>query len=104
MSELRNLPSVDKLLQIEGANTLIDEYGRPLTIDAFRHILDAARSAFRETGQIPSEYEIFEQVEALLNTWASPTLRPVINASGVMPSLRARSMIGVPWASLAQTK
>ena len=50
----------------------------------FDNILDAARSVFRETGQIPSKSEILEQAEALLNTWAAPTLRPVINASGVI--------------------
>ena len=84
MSELRNLPSVDKLLQTEIANALIGEYGRPLTIDAFRLTLDTARSNFRKTEQIPLEPEILEQAETLLKTWAAPTLRPVINASGVI--------------------
>jgi len=84
MSELRNLPSVDKLLQTEVANALIGEYGRPLTIDAFRLTLDTARSNFRKTEQIPLEPEILEQAETLLKTWAAPTLRPVINASGVI--------------------
>jgi L-seryl-tRNA(Ser) seleniumtransferase len=81
---LRNLPSIDKLLKTEAANTLIAQFGRPLVLDAFRSILDAARTAFRQTQQIPSEQDIFKQAETLLQAWTAPTLRPVINASGVI--------------------
>ncbi len=84
MSELRNLPSVDKLLQTEVTNALIREYGRPLTIDGFRFALDTVRSTFQKTGHIPLELEIIEQTQTLLKTWTAPTLRPVINASGVI--------------------
>jgi hypothetical protein len=34
MSQLRNLPSVEQLLQ--NATQLIERYGRPLTLDALR--------------------------------------------------------------------
>ena len=84
MSELRNLPSVDKLLQSEQASELFSDFGRSLTTDAFRQILEDARAGFRKTGKIPSEPEILKDVDALLHTWASSTLRPVINASGVI--------------------
>ena len=84
MSELRNLPSVDTLLQSKEASELFSDFGRSLTTDAFRQILEAARDGFRETGKIPSSPEILKQAEVLLNSWASSTLRPVINASGVI--------------------
>ena len=84
MSDLRNLPSVDTLLQTKAANALIAEFGRPLVLDALRATLDAAHATFKETRQIPTEPEVFEQAESLLKTWTAPTLRPVINASGVI--------------------
>ena len=84
MSNLRNLPSVDKLLQTAPAAELIAVYGRPLTLDALRLTLDAARSGFREMQQLPDEAEIIAQSERRLARWTAPTLRPVINASGVI--------------------
>ena len=45
MSSLRDLPSVEELLQ--RATNLIDAYGRPLTLDAIRLTLDEARVRFQ---------------------------------------------------------
>ena len=84
MSDLRNLPSVDKLLNRASASALIAEYGRPLTLEALRATLEAARTAFKNTQQIPTETEIFQQAETQLQKWTAPTLHPVINASGVI--------------------
>jgi L-seryl-tRNA(Ser) seleniumtransferase len=81
---LRNLPSVDKLLKTENADALIATFGRPLVLEAFRTTLDAARSTFRNTQQIPTEPEILLEAEKLLQAWTAPTLQPVINASGVI--------------------
>jgi len=44
MTSLRDLPSVEQLLQ--SATQLIDMYGRPLTLDALRLTLDEARARF----------------------------------------------------------
>ena len=55
MSDLRNLPSVDKLLQTKKASELIARFGRPLVLETFRETLDAARSEFKETQNIPSD-------------------------------------------------
>jgi L-seryl-tRNA(Ser) seleniumtransferase len=84
VSDLRNLPSVDKLLQTETAAALIVEFGRPLTLDAFRSTLEAARAEFKQTHHIPGEDEIFVRTEKVLQRSTSPTLIPVINASGVI--------------------
>lgn len=84
MTSLRNLPSVEQLLQ-ESA-TLIDSYGRPLTLDALRATLDDVRMRFKadELPALPSNDEILAQAESRLSAWTGSTLIPVINASGVI--------------------
>jgi L-seryl-tRNA(Ser) seleniumtransferase len=84
MSELRNLPSIDKLLKTSFGQDLITQHGRPLTRDAFRAILNSTRTVFTETKRIPDENEILSQAESTLHQWTTPTLKPVINASGVI--------------------
>ena len=84
MISLRDLPSVDVVLQ--SAGKLIEAYGRPLTLDAIRLTLDETRSRFKldlETAS-PSMDVILTQAESHLAQWTSPTLWPVINATGVI--------------------
>ena len=84
MTSLRDLPSVDLLLQ--QATHLIETYGRPLTLDALRMSLDVIRTRYRakpESG-LPSSDTILAQAESHLRAWTAPTLRPVINATGVI--------------------
>ena len=84
MSSLRDLPSVEDLLQ--RATNLIDAYGRPLTLDSIRLTLDEARTRFQldPESALPSIDIILTQAESHLAAWASPTLQPVINATGVI--------------------
>jgi L-seryl-tRNA(Ser) seleniumtransferase len=84
MSELRNLPSVDRLLRHEDAGGLTKEYGRPLTLDAIRETLESIRTEKIKTKQKWSEVEILAQAGLLLQDWTFPTLTPVINATGVI--------------------
>lgn len=84
MSDLRNLPSVDKLLQSDTAAVLIAEYGRPLTVEALRFTLSDVRKGHAEKKSIPDEKEILERSSILLAEWTAPTLVPVINATGVV--------------------
>jgi L-seryl-tRNA(Ser) seleniumtransferase len=84
MSELRSLPSVDRLLRHEDALTLISEYGRPLTLDSIRETLDSIRTGKVITKHTWSEAEIFAHAGVLLKDWTFPTLTPVINATGVI--------------------
>ena len=84
MTSLRDLPSIEQLLQL--SNRLITEYGRPLTLDALRSTLDEARARFKakpEAG-LPSADVILSQAESHLSIWTVSTLRPVINATGVI--------------------
>jgi L-seryl-tRNA(Ser) seleniumtransferase len=84
MTSLRDLPSIEQLLQ--NADHLLHKFGRPLTLDALRITLDEARVQFRakpEAG-VPTMEVILSQVESQLTAWTAPTLLPVINATGVI--------------------
>ena len=86
MTTLRNLPSVEQLLQTETTARLIARFGRPLTLDSLRQTLDDIRARFKAgtlTG-LPSNDLILAQAESTLAAWAAPTLIPVINATGVI--------------------
>jgi L-seryl-tRNA(Ser) seleniumtransferase len=92
MTSLRNLPSVEQLLQLSG--DLIASYGRPLTLDALRSTLDDVRARFKPVlssveghkpePALPTNDEILSQAKSRLFAWTQPTLIPVINASGVI--------------------
>ncbi len=84
MTSLRDLPSVEQLLL--HADYLITGYGRPLTLDALRLTLIETRARFKaqpEAG-LPSRDMILTRAESYLSAWTSPTLLPVINATGVI--------------------
>ncbi len=75
----RDLPSVEKLLSQAGP--LIADYGRSLTVNALRASLDEARASLRNGGGAP---DLFALARERLSLLTSPTLRPVINATGVI--------------------
>ena len=84
MTDLRSLPSVDQLLQTEEVIQWISSYGRPLTLDAIRSVLDKVRMRYAEASTIPDRESLLEQVGLKLQNWTAPTLRDVINATGVI--------------------
>ena len=86
MTALRDLPSVEELLQTKTAAELIARFGRPLTLTAIRETLDKIRARF-SSGAItvlPLHDLILAQTDTLLSAWLKPTLRLVINATGVI--------------------
>ena len=84
MNDYRSIPSVDKLLRTEAAIELLSEYGRPLTVEAVRTVLDEIRGQNEHEQGIPMLEKILSEVAIRLKEWFSPTLIPVINASGVI--------------------
>lgn len=86
MTSLRDLPSVEQLLQAPPANHLLREFGRPLTLNALRVTLEEARARFKSNPEagLPSTEGILAQAESRLTAWTAPTLLPVINATGVI--------------------
>jgi L-seryl-tRNA(Ser) seleniumtransferase len=82
--QLRALPAVDTLLNTDTAATLIEQYGRALTVDGLRTALDEARAAIRAGDGAPDAAALLDHTTALLAARHAPTLRPVINATGVI--------------------
>ncbi len=114
MTTLRDLPSVESLLQTRVAAELIAAYGRPLTLDAFRTELADIRTRFKADPQtsLPTTDAILSRAESRLAAWTAPTLLPVINATGVIlhtnlgraplseATLRAMDAIGHGYSTL----
>ena len=80
---LRALPPVDALLN--AAAPLIATYGRSATATAIRATLDATRRHIRHGASATTDIDsLLEAVSARLQAEFTPTLRPVINATGVI--------------------
>jgi L-seryl-tRNA(Ser) seleniumtransferase len=86
MTTLRDIPSVEELLQTQTAIGLIAQYGRPLTLTAIRETLDEVRARFKLDPEpaLPSIEQILTGTESRLSAWTQPTLLPLINATGVI--------------------
>jgi L-seryl-tRNA(Ser) seleniumtransferase len=82
MTSLRDLPSIDALLRA-GAH-LEAQYGHEPTVQVLRHVVDGARQAALDGGPIPDVSTFIVQAADLLARELCPTLRPVINATGVI--------------------
>ena len=84
-SQLRQLPSVDRLLQHSAVAAARAQAGHELTLAAARGLLEEARAAIVDQGQpAPALDELAQALLARLDAASQPTLQPVINASGVI--------------------
>jgi L-seryl-tRNA(Ser) seleniumtransferase len=81
---LRSLPSVDRLLQSESVSDLISTFGRPLTLEAIRSMLEATRKSIQQGGSLPSDESLVTGAREKLESWVASTLHSVINATGVI--------------------
>lgn len=82
---LRQLPSVDVLLNSPGGEELIVRFGRELTLEALRRALDLARYEIAEGSHQPLEIvDLVAGADSWLKELIAPTLRPVVNATGVI--------------------
>jgi len=88
---LRKLPSVDDLLKEDGPKQWLAAHPRVLVLDAIRAVLDRRRTSILRTGkdgtvdeQTLTQASILADAGALLQELSSPSLRPVINATGVV--------------------
>ena len=84
MHELRQIPSVDQLIKTKPITDCISEFGRPLTLQAIRTVLEEVRLRYSEGDSIPAEEDLLNRVIDKLASWTAPTLQPVINATGVI--------------------
>ena len=82
---LRALPAVDTLLNNNDATRLIAQYGRQATIEALRNTLDTVRRQLSKGDSIPVDVvSILAQTATTLALQFRPSLRSVINATGVI--------------------
>ncbi|MBN1304078.1 MAG: L-seryl-tRNA(Sec) selenium transferase [Anaerolineales bacterium] len=86
MAALRDIPSVEQLLQTQIAADLIAAYGRPLMLRAVRKVLDNIRvqAGKDQDVTILDREGILDLAAGLLEEWIRPTLIGVINATGVI--------------------
>jgi L-seryl-tRNA(Ser) seleniumtransferase len=83
--ELRKLPSVDDLLRSDRAIGWVQRFGHTLVVDALRNGLEQVRTEMRATlSAYPGDEALWVRAEAHLTGLAEPSLRSVINASGVI--------------------
>jgi L-seryl-tRNA(Ser) seleniumtransferase len=80
----RSLPSVDRLLADDRIRALTNGGDSGLATDLVRQAFEAAREAIAGGGRTPTEEEILESVLGLAAVILQPSLRPVINATGVI--------------------
>ena len=83
-AEYRKLPAVDALLRVPAVAVLAAEYGDALTAEAARAVLAAARAAVAAGAPAPATAAWPELLAARLAAQDVPSLRPVINATGII--------------------
>lgn len=87
---LRKLPSVDALLKTDEARSLIETYSREAVVGAARSVLQELRSkisaekAKADAEETISPEYITQKIENRLGNKFSPSLRPAVNATGVI--------------------
>jgi len=80
----RDLPSVERLLAHHALRDLLQREPRPLVVQAARDTLDAARAALRDGAWPHCLADLPDLVQQRVATATRPTLRPVINGTGVI--------------------
>jgi L-seryl-tRNA(Ser) seleniumtransferase len=83
-SEFRRLPSVDKVMSEGRIRQLRELYPNSLVVDLVRQRLEQDRLAITKGRPCPSLDEIVDSLCSQVQALAQPSLRPVINASGVI--------------------
>jgi L-seryl-tRNA(Ser) seleniumtransferase len=81
MDARRDLPSVSSLLETAGVKHLLEQYPRRVVIDALRQSVEAARTAGESR---KSESQWVDTIAAAIRSSTRPSLRRVINATGVI--------------------
>lgn len=82
--ELRKLPSVDAMLQEKAIKRLPAQNGHEVVVASIRAVLEEARLAIGAGQPSPDLSTLVGQVVNSISSALRPTLRPVINATGVI--------------------
>ena len=82
--ELRNLPSVERVLSAIALESAVASIGRAGVVDLTREILATARRNVIAGEPAPTAADVADRVLQLISELAAPSPRPVINATGVI--------------------
>ena len=83
-NELRKIPGVDTLKQTSEIKELTSKFGEELTVFSIRQVLDKVRESVLQGKRIPSEDKIFAMIGQRVNNIGSQSLKPMINATGIV--------------------
>lgn len=81
---LRQIPAVDRLLTNSDIKQLMAATNEDLVKHAIRNVIDEARQKALECGEVMTLDEILQKVRAHVNYIFQPSLRSVINGSGIV--------------------
>ena len=81
---LRHLPSIDRLLREPAAREMAGHYPRDVVVQALRDTLDRARADIRSGKGVPDANALVDDARLHIEGSLTPSLRPVINATGVI--------------------
>jgi L-seryl-tRNA(Ser) seleniumtransferase len=81
---LRQLPSVDRLLQEPAVQALAAEHGHDATAETIRAVLDRTRGTILSGADAPSQEALAQAVRDYFQAQQLTHLQPVINATGVI--------------------
>lgn len=81
---LRQIPAVDKMLKDKDIKKLAAETNDALVRFAVRKVVDQIRVNVKNGMEVPSQDEILSQICAVVYPIFHPSLRPVINGSGII--------------------
>ena len=82
--EYRKLPAVDKLLSVPEIAALAADYGSVPVTEATRAELEAARMAIQNGQPAPTDGQWKERITDSVIAASASSLRPVVNATGVL--------------------
>lgn len=85
--KLRMLPSVHILLEHPRIISLSQSYPKKLVTESVRRVIEQKRRKILEghsEESVPGEEKLFDEIEAHIKQAFKPTLRPVVNATGVI--------------------
>jgi L-seryl-tRNA(Ser) seleniumtransferase len=85
---LRLIPAVNAVLEDAGSTALADEFGRPMLVEAVRAVVDTLRETALSGNVPPAEAltvgTVIAEARAILESAATPQLRRVVNATGII--------------------
>ncbi len=83
---LRNLPAVNELLETPPLAELTQQLGRSLIVSGIRSYLDRLRHKAKANNEfvLPNGSELSERIADWIRKEDRPSLRPVINATGIL--------------------